>query len=164
KERREGCPFTPQRCSSPVTFSRIPRKPSHFGSYCQPSGSGSSSTSSASIGGKGSLGETGEAIAPSNAIEDMNKRVAITGVGVVSPLGNDAKSTWEAAVAGRSGIDYIQAFETDDLPVRIAGEVKDFDPSTVTSPKEAKRLHRNVLFALGAAKEALPPPGGERAH
>src|SRR4029453_10194182 len=131
KERREGCPFTPQRCSSPVTFSRIPRKPSHFGSYCQPSASGSSSTSSASIGGKGTLGETGEAIAPSNAIEDM-KRVAITGVGVVSPLGNDAPSTWEAAVAGRSGIDYIQAFDTTDLPVRIAGEGRDLARSGVT--------------------------------
>ncbi len=104
------------------------------------------------------MGETEEAIAPSNAIEDM-KRVAITGVGVVSPLGNDAPSTWEAAVAGRSGIDNIQAFETTDLPVRIAGEVKDFDPSSVTSPKEAKRLDRNVLFALGAAKEALGDAG-----
>ncbi len=105
------------------------------------------------------MGETAEAIAPSNAIEDMNKRVVITGVGVVSPLGNDAKSTWEAAVAGRSGVDTIQAFPTDDLPVRIAGEVKDFDPSSVTSPKEAKRLDRNVLFALGAAKEALNDAG-----
>ena len=104
------------------------------------------------------MGETEGAIAPSNAIEDM-MRVAITGVGVVSPLGNDAPSTWEAAVAGRSGIDNIQAFETTDLPVRIAGEVKDFDPSSVTSPKEAKRLDRNVLFALGAAKEALADAG-----
>jgi 3-oxoacyl-[acyl-carrier-protein] synthase II len=105
------------------------------------------------------LGETVEAIAPSNAIEDMKKRVAITGVGVVSPLGNDAKSTWEAAVAGRSGIDEIQAFDTDGFDVRIAGEVKDFETSGLASPKEVKRLDRNVLFALGAAKEALSDAG-----
>jgi 3-oxoacyl-[acyl-carrier-protein] synthase II len=111
------------------------------------------------MGGKGSLGETPEAIAPSNAIEDMKKRVAITGIGVVSPLGNDAKSTWEAAVAGRSGVDYIQAFDTEGFEIKIAGEVKDFDPSGVASPKDVKRLDRNVLFALGAAKEALADAG-----
>jgi 3-oxoacyl-[acyl-carrier-protein] synthase II len=104
------------------------------------------------------LGETVAAIAPSNAIEDM-KRVAITGIGVVSPLGNDARSTWEAAVAGRSGIDHIQAFDTEDFEVKIAGEVKDFDTSGLAHPKEVKRLDRNVLFALGAAKEALEDAG-----
>jgi 3-oxoacyl-[acyl-carrier-protein] synthase II len=87
------------------------------------------------------------------------KRVAITGIGVVSPLGNDAKSTWEAAVAGRSGIDHIQAFDTDGFEVKIAGEVKDFDTSGLAHPKEVKRLDRNVLFALGAAKEALEDAG-----
>jgi 3-oxoacyl-[acyl-carrier-protein] synthase II len=104
------------------------------------------------------LGETVAAIAPSNAIEDM-KRVAITGIGVVSPLGNDARSTWEAAVAGRSGIDHIQAFDTEGFEVKIAGEVKDFDTSGLAHPKEVKRLDRNVLFALGAAKEALEDAG-----
>ena len=89
----------------------------------------------------------------------MKKRVAITGIGVVSPLGNDAKSTWEAAVAGRSGIDYIQAFDTECFEIKIAGEVKDFDPSGLASPKDVKRLDRNVLFALGAAKEALEDAG-----
>jgi 3-oxoacyl-[acyl-carrier-protein] synthase II len=104
------------------------------------------------------LGETSEAIAPSNAIEDM-KRVAITGIGVVSPVGNDATSTWEAALAGRSGIDSIQSFDTDGFEVTIAGEVKDFDPSGLAPPKEVKRLDRNVLFALSAAKEALGDAG-----
>jgi 3-oxoacyl-[acyl-carrier-protein] synthase II len=87
------------------------------------------------------------------------KRVAITGIGVVSPLGNDAPSTWEAAVAGRSGVDNIQAFATDGFEVKIAGEVKDFDTSGLAHPKEVKRLDRNVLFALGAAKEALEDAG-----
>ena len=104
------------------------------------------------------MGETAEAIAPSNAIEDM-KRVAITGIGVVSPLGNDAQSTWDAAVAGRSGIDHIQAFDTDGFDVKIAGEVKDLDTAGLASPKEVKRLDRNVLFALSAAKEALADAG-----
>jgi 3-oxoacyl-[acyl-carrier-protein] synthase II len=104
------------------------------------------------------LGETEDVIAPSNAIEDM-RRVAITGIGAVSPLGNDASSTWEAAVAGRSGIDNIQAFDTDGFDVTIAGEVKDFDPSGLASPKDVKRLDRNVLFALSAAKEALADAG-----
>jgi 3-oxoacyl-[acyl-carrier-protein] synthase II len=104
------------------------------------------------------LGETDEAIAPSNAIEDM-KRVAITGIGVVCPLGNDAESTWEAAVAGRSGVDTIQAFDTEGFDIKIAGEVKDFDPAGLASPKEVKRLDRNVLFALSAAKEALGDAG-----
>ena len=89
------------------------------------------------------MGETEEAIAPSNAIEDM-KRVAITGIGVVSPLGNDAQSTWDAAVAGRSGVDYIQAFDTDGFDVKIAGEVKDFDPSSVSgSPRSRPSTARS---------------------
>ena len=87
------------------------------------------------------------------------KRVAITGLGVVSPLGNDAASTWEAAVAGRSGVGEIQAFDTEEFEIKIAGEVKDFDPAGLAGPKDVKRLDRNVLFALGAAKEALGDAG-----
>jgi 3-oxoacyl-[acyl-carrier-protein] synthase II len=83
------------------------------------------------------------------------KRVAITGIGAVTPLGNDAPSTWEAALAGRSGIDFIRAFETDGLPVRIAAEVKEFDPTGLAHPKEVRRIERNVLLALSAAKEAM---------
>jgi 3-oxoacyl-[acyl-carrier-protein] synthase II len=83
------------------------------------------------------------------------RRVAITGVGAVTPLGNDAPSTWEGLVAGRSGVDVIRAFDASEFPVRIAGEVKDYDPSTATRPKEARKFDRNVLFALSAAKEAL---------
>src|SRR6184192_3404638 len=83
------------------------------------------------------------------------RRVAVTGVGAVSPLGLDAPSTWRAAVAGESGIDWIRAFDASEFSVRVAGEVKDFDPLQVASPKEARKLERNVLFALGAAREAL---------
>ena len=79
----------------------------------------------------------------------------VTGLGAVSPVGNDAGSTWRSAVAGESGIDFIRAFDPSELPVRIAAEVKDFDPTTVASPKEVRKLDRNVLFALAAAKEAV---------
>jgi 3-oxoacyl-[acyl-carrier-protein] synthase II len=87
------------------------------------------------------------------------RRVAVTGLGAVTPLGNDARSTWEAAIAGESGIDWIRAFDAAELPVRIAAEVKDFDPTQVASPKEVRKLERNVLLSLGAAREAMGDAG-----
>ena len=86
-------------------------------------------------------------------------RVAITGIGCVTPLGLDAPSTWKAALAGESGIDWIQAFDTDGLPVRVAAEVKGFDPSEVVSAKEARKLERNVLLGVAAGREALTDAG-----
>jgi beta-ketoacyl-acyl-carrier-protein synthase II len=83
------------------------------------------------------------------------RRVAVTGVGAVTPLGLDVPSTWAAALAGESGIDWISTFDTDGLPVRVAGEVKGFDPSQVVSAKEARKLERNVLFGVAAGREAL---------
>ncbi|MBA2536803.1 MAG: beta-ketoacyl-ACP synthase II [Actinobacteria bacterium] len=87
------------------------------------------------------------------------KRVAITGMGAVTPVGNDAKSTWKALVAGKSGVDFIKAFDPSDFPVQIAGEVKDFDATEVISPKQARHVDRAVLFSLAAAKEALADSG-----
>src|SRR5881227_2711754 len=87
------------------------------------------------------------------------RRVVVTGLGAVTPLGNDARSTWQAAVAGDSGIDWIRAFDASELPVRIAAEVKDFDPTQVASPKEVRKLERNVLLSLGAAREAMGDAG-----
>jgi 3-oxoacyl-[acyl-carrier-protein] synthase II len=81
--------------------------------------------------------------------------VAVTGLGAVTPIGGDAKSTWQAAVEGRSGIDFIRSFDASGFPVRIAAEVKDFDPSTVASHKDARKLDRYVLLSLGAAREAV---------
>jgi 3-oxoacyl-[acyl-carrier-protein] synthase II len=80
-------------------------------------------------------------------------------LGAVTPLGNDARASWDAAVAGRSGIDWIRSFDADGFPVRVAAEVKDFDPTTVASPKEARRLDRNVLLALAASIEAVEDAG-----
>jgi beta-ketoacyl-acyl-carrier-protein synthase II len=83
------------------------------------------------------------------------RRVAITGIGAVTPLGLDAASSWRAALAGESGIGWISTFETDGLPVRIAGEVKGFDATQVVSAKEARKLERNVLLGVAAGREAL---------
>jgi 3-oxoacyl-[acyl-carrier-protein] synthase II len=87
------------------------------------------------------------------------KRVAVTGVGAVSPLGLDAPSTWRAALAGESGIDWISTFDTDGLPVRVAAEVKGFDPTQVVSSKDARKLEQNVLFGVAAGREALADSG-----
>src|ERR671924_1476964 len=87
------------------------------------------------------------------------RRVAVTGLGAITPVGNTAPETWRASVAGESGIDWIRAFDADGLPVRVAAEVKDFEPTGLVSPKEARRLDRNVLLALGAAKEAVGDAG-----
>ncbi len=81
--------------------------------------------------------------------------MAVTGLGAVTPIGGDARSTWLAAVEGRSGIDFIRSFDASGFPVRIAAEVKDFDPSAVASHKEARKLDRYVLLSLGAAREAV---------
>ncbi len=82
-------------------------------------------------------------------------RIAVTGLGAVTPLGLDVPSTWDAAVNGRSGIDWISKFDTDGLPIRIAAEIKGFDPVSVASAKEARKLENYVLIALSSAKQAL---------
>jgi 3-oxoacyl-[acyl-carrier-protein] synthase II len=87
------------------------------------------------------------------------KRVAVTGLGAVTPIGNDAPSTWRAALAGESGIDFIRSFDASGFPVRVAAEVTDYEPNGVVSPKQARRLDRNVLLALGAGKEAIDDAG-----
>jgi beta-ketoacyl-acyl-carrier-protein synthase II len=89
------------------------------------------------------------------------RRVVVTGVGAVTPLGVDVPSSWRAALAGESGIDWIRSFDPGDVPVRVAAEVKGFDPSTVASAKDARKLERNVLLALGAVHEAVRDAGLE---
>ena len=86
-------------------------------------------------------------------------RVVVTGLGAVTPLGLDARATWEGAVAGRSGVDWIRSFDATGYPVRIASEVKDFDPVAVVGPKDARRLERNVVLAVAAAREAWTDAG-----
>ena len=83
------------------------------------------------------------------------RRAVVTGLGAVTPVGNTARDTWESAVHGRSGIDFIQAFDPSSFPVRVAAEVKEFDPTGLAPPKDLRRLERNVLLALAAAREAV---------
>jgi beta-ketoacyl-acyl-carrier-protein synthase II len=87
------------------------------------------------------------------------RRVVVTGLGAVTPLGNDVPTTWRAVIAGESGIDWIRSFDASEFPVRVAAEVKDFDPTTAASPKEVRKLDRNVLLALAAGKEAMADAG-----
>ena len=88
----------------------------------------------------------------------------VTGLGAVTPIGNDARATWESAVAGRSGIDWIRSFDPGDSAVRIAGEVKEFDPTGLDDPRELRRLDRYVLLALAAAREAVGDAGLDGAY
>jgi beta-ketoacyl-acyl-carrier-protein synthase II len=89
------------------------------------------------------------------------RRVVVTGLGAVTPLGHDARSTWEAAVAGRSGVDWIRSFDASSYPVRIASEVKEFEAEAVVGPKDARRLERNVVLAVAASREAWADAGVE---
>src|SRR6266536_2061555 len=89
------------------------------------------------------------------------ERVLITGIGTLSPMGLDAASTWQALLDGHSGIDTIAAFDPTPYPVRIAGEVRGFEPDTVVSRKDARRMDRGVLFAIAAADEAMADSGLE---
>ena len=88
-------------------------------------------------------------------------RVVVTGLGAVTPLGLDARTTWDAAVAGQSGVGFIESFDTTGFPVRIASEVKGFDPVEVVGPKDARRLERNVVLAVEASRQAWRDAGVE---
>jgi 3-oxoacyl-[acyl-carrier-protein] synthase II len=89
----------------------------------------------------------------------MRRRVAITGVGVVSPLGNDTKTFWEGLLAGRSGVSMITEFPTEKLRSNIAASVKDFDAVRFLSPKEVDIYGRVTHFSVGAAVEAIEQAG-----
>lgn len=82
------------------------------------------------------------------------ERVVITGMGVVSPLGNDVNTFWNNLVTGSSGVSIIDAFDNSDLKAKIAGSVRDFDAAELLGKKESRKLDRFAQFALVAAEEA----------
>ena len=88
----------------------------------------------------------------------MRSRVVITGMGVVSPVGNDVETFWKALIEGKSGIGLIRSFDASDLPVRIAGECEDCYPADM-SPKDVRRRDRYTLFALYVADQAWKQAG-----
>lgn len=87
------------------------------------------------------------------------RRVVITGLGVISPVGNTAQDSWNSAVEGKSGIASITSFDTSRLGVKIAGEVKGFDPAQFMDAKDAKRTTRYIQLSVAAAREALENSG-----
>jgi len=90
------------------------------------------------------------------AIEDSGRRrVVVTGLGAVTPVGNDVPGFWQSLMQGRTGIARIAAFDPADLEVQIGAEVKEFDPTRRLDPKLAKRSDRFTQFALYAADEAV---------
>lgn len=90
----------------------------------------------------------------------MNRRVVVTGTGVISPVGNNVKSFWRNLVDGYCGIEVIADFPTDDLPVKIAGQVKDFDPSDYEiEPAFARKQDKFTLYAVAAAWQAVKESG-----
>ena len=90
----------------------------------------------------------------------MNRRVVVTGTGVVSPVGNNVESFWNNLLAGYCGIDFITDFPTDDLPVKIAGQVKGFNPSEYEiEPAFARKQDKFTLYAVAAAWQAVKESG-----
>jgi 3-oxoacyl-[acyl-carrier-protein] synthase II len=86
-------------------------------------------------------------------------RVVVTGMGAITPIGIGVPSYWDALLAGKSGATRITAFDVTPYPTQIACEVKNFDPNSVADKKEARRLDRALLFALGASDEAIKMAG-----
>src|SRR6185436_10775527 len=89
----------------------------------------------------------------------VRRRVVITGIGVVSPLGLDAPSTWAALLAGTSGIGPITKFDVSAFSCRIGGEVRGFEPDNYIDRKEVKKMDTFIHFAIAASKEAVADSG-----
>ncbi len=87
------------------------------------------------------------------------RRVAVTGLGILSPLGNDLRSSWDGIVHGRSGIGPITHFDVSGFPTRIAGEVKGFDAAQWVAPKDIKKMDPFVLYGVAASMMALADSG-----
>jgi 3-oxoacyl-[acyl-carrier-protein] synthase II len=89
----------------------------------------------------------------------MRKRVVITGIGCISPLGADLETTWQAVIAGKSGIGPITQFDASNFKTRIAAEVKDFDAVALFGGREARRMDRFTQFSVACAAQAVQESG-----
>jgi len=92
-------------------------------------------------------------------LDNASNRVVITGLGVISPLGLDAATTWQGLIEGKSGVDYITQFDAESHETKFAGEVKNFDPSNHIGRKEARRMDRFTQMAVVAGKQAVEQSG-----
>src|SRR5215469_13667744 len=94
------------------------------------------------------------------ATNSTERRVVVTGLGVITPLGNDVDTFWKNIVSGKCGIEKITSFDTTPYDTKIAGEVRDFDPvPAFPSPKEVRRADRFSQFGVHAAWQALKDSG-----
>ena len=89
----------------------------------------------------------------------MERRVVVTGLGAITPIGNNVKDYWEGLKAGKCGIDTITAFDVTDFKVKLAAEVKDYNPEEYLDKRSARRLDRFTQFAIIAAREAMKDSG-----
>ena len=89
------------------------------------------------------------------------RRVVVTGMGIVSPLGNDLASNWDAICNGRSGIGPVTGFDAATFATRIAGEIRDFDVTRWVSPKEAKKMDHFIHYGVAASLMAMADAGLE---
>ena len=89
------------------------------------------------------------------------RRVVVTGLGIICPIGNTVAEAWSNVLAGKSGIARIAAFDPSNVASQIAGEVKNFDVGAYLSPKEARRMDRFIHFGIAAGSQALKDSGLE---
>ena len=89
----------------------------------------------------------------------MTRRVVVTGLGLVTPIGNSVEATWTSLMAGRSGADRIRKFDVEKFPVKFACEIKDFDPLDYVEKKEARKMGAFIHYAIAAAQEAMNDSG-----
>ncbi len=85
----------------------------------------------------------------------MTRRVVVTGLGLVTPIGNSVEATWTALMKGQSGADRIKRFDVEKFPVKFACEIKDFDPLNYVEKKEARKMGAFIHYAIAAAQEAM---------
>jgi 3-oxoacyl-[acyl-carrier-protein] synthase II len=89
------------------------------------------------------------------------RRVVVTGLGLITPVGNSVEATWSALMDGRNGVDFIKKFDTEKFSVKFAAEVKDFDPLQFIAKKEARKMGAFIHYAIAAATEAMADSGLE---
>src|SRR6202162_216065 len=89
----------------------------------------------------------------------LERRVVVTGVGLVTPLGVGVEKNWDALMAVRSGIGLITRFDASEFPARIAGEVRDFNPEDWIEKRDIKKMDRFIQYALGATEQAMRQSG-----
>ena len=87
------------------------------------------------------------------------RKVVVTGLGALTPVGNNAKDTWESIKAGKCGIDFIKRYDATDYKVKVAGELKDFSPEGVLEKNELRKMDEYIIYAICAATEAVKDAG-----